>query len=237
MDQAGSRTQLPTLIVAGGTLLLLLFGTGLLENIPMPAIGAVVAVAIVPLLGLPVFRMLWRRDRFEFLIAAVCFVVTLFVGAIPGIFTALALALINLARRAANPTVEVLASDGDPHSALVETAPPGTSTAPGVLVIRISAPLFFANGTVVVDAVKTLVRTATQDIHHVVLDFEAVTDIDVTAGESIAGLHTWLVDHDVALAVSRARPEIIGRMHAWGLLDAVPVHPTNRAALAAIREQ
>ena len=51
MDQAGSRTQLPSLVLAAGTLLLLLFGTALLADIPSPAIGAIVAVAILPLLG------------------------------------------------------------------------------------------------------------------------------------------------------------------------------------------
>ena len=48
MDQAGSRTQLPSLVLAAGTLLLLLFGTALLADIPSPAIGAIVAVAILP---------------------------------------------------------------------------------------------------------------------------------------------------------------------------------------------
>ena len=42
MDQAGSRTQLPSLVTAAGTLLLLIFGTALLEDIPSPAIGAIV---------------------------------------------------------------------------------------------------------------------------------------------------------------------------------------------------
>ena len=68
MDQAGSRTQLPSLVLAVGTLLLLLFGTALLQEIPSPAIGAIVAVAIVPLLGIREFRGLWRKDRYLSLI-------------------------------------------------------------------------------------------------------------------------------------------------------------------------
>ena len=62
MDQAGSRTQLPSLVLAVGTLLLLLFGTALLADIPSPAIGAIVGVAILPLLGIREFaRALARR--------------------------------------------------------------------------------------------------------------------------------------------------------------------------------
>ena len=68
MDQAGSRTQLPSVVTAAGTLLLLIFGTALLEDIPSPAIGAIVGVAILPLLGIKEFRELWATDRAEFLI-------------------------------------------------------------------------------------------------------------------------------------------------------------------------
>ncbi len=46
MDQLGSRTQLPSMIMAGGALLLLLFGTAALAQISSPVIGAVVAASV-----------------------------------------------------------------------------------------------------------------------------------------------------------------------------------------------
>ena len=63
-------------------------------------------------------------------------------------------ALINLARRAANPAIDVLEADGNPGHSLLAEAPAGTPTAPGVVVIRMAAPLFFANGAVFGDAVR-----------------------------------------------------------------------------------
>jgi sulfate permease, SulP family len=234
MDQAGSRTQLPTLIAAVGTLLLLLFGTALLEHIPSPAIGAIVAVAVLPLLGIREFADLWRKDRFEFLIGAVCFLTTLLVGAIAGIVVSFVLALVNLARRSSRPAIDVLASDGDPAHSLLDRNPPGTLTAPGVAVIRLAAPLFFANGGVFSDAVKRAVTTADSPVRHVVLDLEAVTDIDVTGAETFDALKAWLHDNDVTLAFSRARPETLERMRRLGAIDAEPVYPTNRDALAAL---
>jgi MFS superfamily sulfate permease-like transporter len=233
MDQAGSRTQLPSLVAAVGTLLLLLFGTGLLEHIPSPAIGAIVGVAILPLLGIRDFRLLWRQDRFEFAIGAVCFVVTLFVGAIPGIVVAFVLALVNLARRASTPAIDVLAADDDPGSSLLDPAPAGAPTAPGVLVIRLAAPLFFANGSVFADAVKRAV-TAGPGIRHVVLDLEAVSDVDVTGAETFEALKAWLRDQQVALSFSRPRASIVERMRALGLIDGETLYPTNRAALQAL---
>lgn len=235
LDQAGSRTQLPTIVAAAGTLLLLLFGTAVLEHIPSPAIGAVVAVAILPLLGIREFIALWRLDRFEFAIGATCFLATLFIGAIPGILIAFVLALINLAKRAANPTIDVLTSGSDSRSALVDTASPRTSTAPGVLIIRIAAPLFFANGAVVADAVKHAIHEAGGDtVRHVILDLEAVTDIDITAAEALRSLKEWLTEHQIQLAFSRARPTLLERARALKVLDAEQTYPSNRAALDAV---
>lgn len=235
MDQSGSRTQLPSLVLAVGTLLLLLFGTALLADIPSPAIGAVVGVAIIPLLGFREFADLWRKDRFEFVIGAVCFIVTLFVGAIPGIVVAFTLALINLAKRAANPAIDVLRASGDPGESLLEDAPDGSTTAPGVIVVRLAAPLFFANGSVFTTAVKRAVTTAAgEPVHDVVIDMEAVTDIDVTGAEEFESLKAWLARNDVALAFSRVREPARLRLVELGLLGDERVFPTNRAAIAAL---
>ncbi|WAA67500.1 SulP family inorganic anion transporter [Microbacterium oxydans] len=235
MDQAGSRTQLPALVLAVGTLLLLLFGTALLADIPSPAIGAIVGVAIIPLLGIRDFIGLWRSDRFEFLIGATCFLVTLLIGSIPGIFVAFVLALINIAKRASNPAIDVLESSGDPGESLLEDAPAGTVTAPGVIVIRLAAPLFFANGSVFATAVKDAIRSAGEGtVHHLVVDMEAVTDVDVTGAESFASLKEWLADQSVSLAFSRVRPNTLHRLTKLGLLASEPVYATNRAAITQL---
>ncbi|HKP07375.1 MAG TPA: SulP family inorganic anion transporter [Microbacterium sp.] len=234
MEQAGSRTQLPSLVLAVGTLLLLLFGTALLADIPSPAIGAVVGVAILPLLGIREFRQLWRQDRFEFAIGAVCFLVTLFIGAIPGILVAFVLALINLAKRAANPSIDVLAADDDAKQSLLEDAAAGTTTAPGIVVVRMAAPLFFANGTVFSAAVKRAVTGADEPVTHVVIDMEAVTDIDVTGAEAFASLEEWLDQQGVSLAFSRVRIPTRARLEELGLLSGQTFFATNRAAVAAL---
>lgn len=237
MDQAGSRTQLPSLVLAVGTLLLLLFGTALLADIPSPAIGAIVGVAVLPLLGIREFIGLWRLDRFEFWIGVTCFIVTLFVGSIAGIVVAFVLALINLAKRAASPAIDVLASDDVATDSLLGDAPVGSVTAPGVVVVRMAAPLFFANGDVFGQAVKHAVISAggSDAVKHLVIDMEAVNDVDVTGSESFEALRNWLDDQEITLGFSRVRSGARPRLERFGVLgpdDAV--FETNRAAVAAL---
>lgn len=235
MDQAGSRTQLPSIVMAIGTLLLLIFGTALLADIPSPAIGAIVAVAILPLLGIRDFGMLWRTDRFEFLIGAVCFLVTLFIGSIPGIVVAFVLALVNLAKRAANPAIDVLAANDDPTESLLGEVPFGETTAPGVIVVRVAAPLFFANGNVFADAVKKAVRAVPEgSVQNLVVDMEAVSDIDVTAAEAFAALREWLDEQHIVLSFSRVRMPALNRLKQLELLGDAQTFATNRAAIAAL---
>lgn len=235
MDQSGSRTQLPSLVLAVGTLLLLLFGTALLAGIPSPAIGAIVAIAILPLLGIRQFGRLWRLDRFEFAIGAVCFLVTLFIGSIPGILVAFVLALVNLAKRAASPAIDVLAADDDPAASLLDDAPRGHMTAPGIVVVRMAAPFFFANADVFGDSVKRAVLAPGDGaVTHIVIDMEAITDADVTAAEAFDGLRHWLAEHGVSLAFSRLRPTARARLEKLGILSGDPVFATNRDAVQAL---
>ncbi|MEV8215403.1 SulP family inorganic anion transporter [Leifsonia sp. NPDC077715] len=233
MDQAGSRTQLPSVVAALAALLLLLFGTGLLESIPSAAIGAIVAVAVFPLLGIGELVSLWREDRFEFAIAAVCFLTSAVIGPIAGISIAFVLSVVNVVRRAANPPIDVLTANGDPHASLLEAAPAGESTAPGVVVIRLAAPLFFANGGTFEEAIRNAMTAS--GAAHLVLDLEAVTDVDVTGAASWRVMRRQLEERGADLSVSRARPDILERLEHFRLLDGVRVFDTNRAALAALR--
>lgn len=235
LDQAGSRTQLPTIVAAIGTLLLVMFGTALLEHIPSPAIGAIVAVAVVPLLGISDFARLWRERKFEFLVGVACFLGALLLGPIPGILIAFFLSLINLARRAANPPVDVLTINDSPTDAAVAGGAETVVTAPGVIVLRFAAPIFFANSSLFTDRVtEALDSGVPQGVRHLVLDCEAITDIDVTGAKSFRVAVTAAKTAGVGLHLSRARRDLQRQMKELDLLDGIDVYATNRAAVAAL---
>ena len=238
MDQLGSRTQAPALVAALGTLLLLIFGTALLEEIPSPVIGAVVAVAVLPLLGIRELVELWRERRFEFAIGAVCFVGTLLLGPIIGILIAFVLSLLNLALRAANPPVDLLSRNDIPDGSLLPLEHGRYLTAPGVVVVRFAAPLFFANAAVFDATVRRAVDGGKPlGLRHLVLDCEAVTDIDVTGAKSFREIVGWLESQQVELHLSRVRPDLLVVLERFGLLGSLRMHGTNRQAIAALEEE
>jgi len=236
MDAAGSRTQLPSVVLAAGSLLLLLFGTKLLEAVPSPVIGAIVAVAVFRLLGISELVRLWRESRAESGVAAVCVLGVLVLGPIRGLLVAFVLALVNLARQAAAPPLEVLADPDSSDESVLAASADGRETVPGVVVFRVVAPIFFANANTVEKRILDVVGSAPHPVRWVVLDLEGVSGIDVTAAARLRSVLTALADSGIGIATARVRPDLRARLtHADLLTDAV-AYPTNRAALAALRD-
>jgi sulfate permease, SulP family len=235
MDQAGSRTQLPLLVMAAGALALLLFGADLLADIPSPAIGAIVGVSVAKLIGLREFRHLWQLSRFEFLIGATCFLGVLLIGPLAGIVLAFVLSLINLLRKAARPAVDVLEGSADPHVSLTVGHDDVHETEPGVIAMRFAAPIFFGNAQTLSAAIRRAVAEAPHPVSAFILDMEGVTDVDVTGAEALAKELQWLQGKSITFAYSRVRPELEANLARMHLLQGHHVFETNRAAVAALR--
>jgi sulfate permease, SulP family len=235
MDQAGSRTQLPLLVMAAGALALLLFGADLLADIPSPAIGAIVGVSVAKLMGLREFRHLWQLSRFEFLIGATCFLGVLLIGPLAGIVLAFVLSLINLLRKAARPAVDVLEGSADPHVSLTVGDDDIHETEPGVIAMRFAAPIFFGNAQTLSAAIRRTVAEAPHPVSAFILDMEGVTDVDVTGAEALAKELQWLQGKSITFAYSRVRPELEANLARMHLLQGHHVFETNRAAVAALR--
>lgn len=235
MDQSGSRTQLPLLVMAAGALLLLLFGADLLADIPSPAIGAIVGVSVTKLIAVREFGHLWRLSRFETAVAATCFAGILLIGPLAGIVLAFILSLINLLRKAARPAVDVLRGSDDPHLSLTASQDGAAETVPGVIAMRFAAPIFFGNAATLSAAIRQSVREAPHPVSAFILDMEGVSDVDVTGAEALAKELQWLQGKGITFAYSRVRPQLRANLERMNLLQGHKEFETNRAAVAALR--
>jgi MFS superfamily sulfate permease-like transporter len=106
---------------------------------------------------------------------------------------------------------------------------------PGVVVYRWEAPLFFANAGAFRAQIRTLART--RQPSWIVLQCEAITDIDVSAAAMLEQLDRELNDQGIHLAFVELRTRLQGLILRYGLfetLDRDHFYPTMRAAIAAI---
>ena len=103
---------------------------------------------------------------------------------------------------------------------------------------RWEAPLFFANA----GAFRTEVRELVRDRRPgwVVLQCEAITDIDVSAAAMLEQLDRELNAKGVHVAFVELRTRLQDLIQRYGLLDTLDrehFYPTMRTALAAIRSE
>ena len=216
-EQTGAKTQLTGLIGAGVVALLLLIFNGLLANLPQTALAAVVIAAAVSLADVKTLRRYYDVRPSSLLLSLTATLGVVFFGVLEGILIAVTLSILGFFRRNWWPHGEVLGKepDGDWHT--VATAPTAEQR-DDVLVFRWEAPLFFANAGMFRQQVHHLVRE--RNPKWVVLQCEAITDIDVTAAAVLEQLGAELTARGVDLAVVELRTRLEELVYRYGLFAA-----------------
>ena len=234
-EQSGSKSQLTGLVGAGVVAILLLFLNGLLADLPQTALAAVVITAALSLMDLEALARYWRVRRTALFLSVVASLGVIFFGVLEGILIAIVLSIFLFFRRNWWPHGAVLgrAADGTWHDV---TGDIEVKEEPGIVVYRWEAPLFFANAGMFHDQVRKLVRT--KQAHWVVLQCEAITDIDVTAAEMLDRADNELNARDVHMAFVELRGRLQDLVLRYGLLETLDkdhFYPSMDAALEEIK--
>jgi MFS superfamily sulfate permease-like transporter len=127
--------------MSGIVLVVVLFLSGLLTDMPKAVLGAIVFLVGLDLIDVPGLRRIWQARRSEFVIAALTGVVVFAVGVQQGIVLAVVLSILEMVRRQYRPKRFVVSAveDGTPT---YTPAAPGLQSLPGLLVFRYDADLF-----------------------------------------------------------------------------------------------
>jgi MFS superfamily sulfate permease-like transporter len=233
-EQAGAKTQLTGLVGALCVVLLLVLFPSVLADLPQPALAAVVIAAALSLLDLDALVRFWRVRKSSFLLSLVTSAGVIFFGVLEGIVAAIVLSVLLFFQRNWWPHGQLLGRFGDGwHSARGSDA--GTPPPPGVLIFRWEAPLFFANSGMFRQRLRHLVREHRP--RWIVLQCEAITDVDVTAAEMLERLDLELNADGIHLAFVQLRARLHDLLSQYGLLgtlDRDHFFQTIDEALAAI---
>ncbi|MDX6582017.1 MAG: sulfate permease, SulP family [Solirubrobacterales bacterium] len=235
-DTAGQRTQMASLINAAMVLLTMLFLASLFKDLPGAALGAVVIDAMVGLITLADGRRYYRINRPDWVFFMGAMLGILFFGIIAGIVIGVALSLLMLIGRASNPGVRVLGRRPGSDAYLDVTRHEGLDTNPGIVVVRIDGPLFFANANRFRDAVRELVAAADEPVRAVVIDAEAISQTDTDGADVITELAQELGKRQISVALARVESRISELWERAGTLEAVgtPIFHTTSEAVEAI---
>ena len=233
---AGARSQLTPLVGAVTIALLLVFAPGLLRDLPLPMLAAIVITAAIGLIDVAAVRRLYRVRRSEFVLWLAAFGGVALLGVLMGIFTAILLSLVDFVRRAWRPHDAVLGREDELKGYHDIDRHPSARQVPGLLLYRFDAPLFFANAAWFRRRVKGLVAEAAHPVRWVVVAAEPVTDVDTTAADTLDQLLRELRPQQVTLAFAELKGPVKDRLRRYGPYDAIgPDHffPTIGTAVNA----
>lgn len=235
-ERAGARSQIAQLAFAGVVLLVLLFLTGPLQYLPRCVLAAIVFTIAIGMIDVPGLRDIRRESPGEFRLAVLTAAAVVAIGVEQGILMAIALSLLRHVRHSYRPHTTILATDATGRREVVP-AKPGLETAPGLIVYRFGADLFYANTDRFTDEVRAMVEHAPTPVRWFVVEASAMTDIDYSAARSVLDLIDDLAQQQVTLIFARVTAYLRADLDRHGITAAIGearVFRTLHEALATL---
>jgi MFS superfamily sulfate permease-like transporter len=235
VESSGGQSQLAQVATAIAVAFVLLFLTKPLQYLPRCVLGAIVFFIAIRLIDVRGLRDIRRESPGEFVLAGITAAVVVLVGVEQGILLAMVLSLLRIVRHSYRPHTGVLAVSQHDEWQLVPAAP-GTATEPGLVIYSFGAALFYANAGLFAKEIRSLVETTRSPVRWLVVDAEAITNVDYTAAQMVRQLHKELVDRGVVLVFARASLSLksdLDRHHLTELIGRAQLFDRLHDALAA----
>jgi high affinity sulfate transporter 1 len=218
-EAAGARTQLTGVVGALAVGAMLLMAPGLLRNLPVAALAAVVIASAIGLIEVTDLRRIWRIQRWEFWLSMGCLLGVVLLGAIAGIGLAIGVAVI-----------EFLWDGWRPHSAVLGrvdgvkgyhdiTRHPEARVVPGLVLFRWDAPLFFANAELFRSRVLGAVADSPTPVRWLVVGAEPITSVDVTSADVLDELDQTLHEAGIDLCFAEMKGPVKDKLKRFGLFS------------------
>jgi MFS superfamily sulfate permease-like transporter len=237
-ERVGAKSPVAFLVTALMALLTILFLAGLFKDLPEAILGAIVIWAVSGMIDLGRVTQYWRAQSLEFWAALGALLGVVLIDILPGVAIGVALSFILLIHTIDHPHIASLgrSSDGSRYTDLEDD--PGSTPIPDVLIHRFEAELIFANADLFQDDLLARIRAAESPPATVVLDFVAVSQVDVTGAQTLRSVHDTLDARGIRLIVARARKTVRDSLRHSGAVDVLGednLVPNVDRALEAIR--
>lgn len=211
-ESSGARTSLSGLVAALLILVVVLFLSGMLRDLPQPVLAALVLVAVTGLFKVQALKRLWHFSRAEFAIAMAALFGVLGSGLLRGVLIGAVLSILMLLRRASRPpTTELGRVRGTSYFA-DRVREPENQRHPGVFVFRSMGALLYFN----VDHVRERFLELLAEFgpaRRAVYFLGAVPLVDLAGAELLVELHRTLaargIDFRLAAVPSTVRETLV----------------------------
>ncbi|SEI74188.1 sulfate permease, SulP family [Allopseudospirillum japonicum] len=219
---SGARTTLASLLAAGVLALVVAFFTPWFADLPKVVLGAIVVMAVLPLIDISAIWQTWAFNRADALTLLASFLGVLFLGVELGILLGISLSIALLLKRSAQPHIAELGRvPNSEHFRNVQRHQVQTLTQ--AVFLRVDENLYFANTHYIEDKILDAVSTRPQ-LTDVVLVCSAVNFIDASALESLETLIERLAQAKVRLHLAEVKGPVSDQLAHSHLLTLLQQH-------------
>lgn len=144
---AGCKTAMSNVVMSLAVMVTLLFLTPLFHYTPLVVLSAIIVSAMLGLVDFGAALHLWRVDKVDFCVCAGAYLGVVFGSVEVGLVVAVAVSLLRVLLFVARPRTTVLGNIPGTMVYRRMDQYAAAQTVPGVLVLRVDAPVYFANAS------------------------------------------------------------------------------------------
>lgn len=201
--RVGGNTQLTGVTAAVIVLIVLAAFAELLAPLPRAVLSAIVIQAVWGLMDVRALKRYRLIRRNDFVAALAAMVGVLLLGPLYGLLVAIGLAVLGLVYRSSRAELDVMGKVPSEKAAWGAIHHhPERRTIDGIVVVRLDAPLFWANATQIQDQVLGTVD-AEPGTRALLIDLEASSQLDTTSIDMLEQLLAQLRERGVELFLVR----------------------------------
>jgi high affinity sulfate transporter 1 len=239
-EGAGARSEVSPLIATALIVVTVLFLTPLFKNLPEAVLAALIIFAVSSLWKIKEFKGYYRVSRVEFWLGLATMAGVLVFDVLPGLLIGVVAMLVYFIYQASTPHVVTLGRIPGVAGAYGNVGRhPKYEAVPDLLILRLDAPLFYANATGIRDSIKKLVGAADPLPRAVIVDAGVNDSLDITSAEMLGGVVTDLRSAGIDFALAEVRHPVTSTAHRTRLLKLLGedrVFDTVGEAVAALEK-
>ncbi|MDQ1322990.1 MAG: sulfate permease, SulP family [Chloroflexota bacterium] len=221
-ESAGAKSQLSSLVTAALILATAVLLAPLFQNLPNAVLGAIVIAAVLGLIDVAEMRRYWAWRRTDFMIATAAMVGVLLTTVLTGMLLAVLLSVAFVLYNASRPYVAALGRMPGHRGTFGDLSRhPEAELVPGLVIVRLDAPLYFFNANVAKAQILKLVGDQRPEPRGVLIDLAASADLDVTSADMLVDLVAALNERSIEVLLAQVKGSVRDRLRKTGLMAAI----------------
>ncbi|CAN1129073.1 Sulfate transporter 3.1 [Linum perenne] len=217
---AGCKTAVSNIVMAIAVMMTLLFLTPLFHYTPMVVLSAIIMAAMLGLIDYEAAFHLWKVDKYDFAVCLGAYIGVVFGSVEIGLVIAVAISLVRLLLFLARPKTSLLGNI--PNSTIYRSMDqyPNADAVPGVLILQIEAPIYFANANYLRERISRwiyeeedkLKSAGGPSLQFVILDMTSIGNIDTSGISMLDEVKKNTDRKDLKLVLANPRSEVIKKL-------------------------